>query len=418
MAAKLSFLEMRKIPSNRSRQVLLGLQWYDHRIHQGIAHYAREHNWHLDTRMVITRVVDPDWRGDGIISKLYGSHDLLTLINTRNVPTVNVGRVNPLPEFNQVVDIELDLNQLFRMVVEDLHARGFRSFALAGWMARLLTRHFGSSADLFRRIVEEKGDICALLPPVPEWMDLHETLERKVSMPTLLPQEHKTAQSVLFLKHLKDLKKPVAILASDDLCAASIVADCQEVGLHIPDEVAVIGVDNIPGIWDSADVPISSVDTDFEAWGYEAAALLDRLMDGKPPPTPTPLHEPREIVTRGSTDFIAVHNAIVKDALLFIRGNAHKGISVAQVVEATPVSRRHLDHLFIQFLGYSISKEIDRVRMQQVKKLLFDTDLTVAEIAKQVGHTNALNLHRSFIRQEGMPPGAYRRQHKGEGLTQ
>ena len=403
---------MKRVSATQRRRVLLGLQWYDHRVHQGVARYAREHNWYLDTRMVITHTVDPAWRGDGIISKLWGPPDLKALIDACAVPTVNVGRSSPIPEFECVTDFELDLDRFFRMVVEDLRARGFRNFALAGWMARSATRRFGDCADLFRRIVEERHGTSECLPRVPAWMDLHDALAPPARSPNPRRKHSEDERSILFLKNLQRLKKPVAIITADILSAVCVVDYCREVGLHVPDDVAVIGIDDIPGVWDSTYVPISCVDIDFDAWGYSAAALLDRLMDGKPLAAPYPVHAPKEIVTRGSSDVIAVHSATVRKALLFIRDNVQKGISVAQVVESAPVARRHLDLLFTQHLGHSISKEIDRVRMNVVRKLLIETDLTIAEIAAQAGHANALNLHRLFLRREGMAPGVYRRLQK------
>ena len=374
-------------PSKRpSRDVLLALGQYDHRIHQGIARYARDHGWRLDSSMTHSHQVDPDWHGDGVLCSGSELDGLVALTQKHTMPVVSVGSAPPRPELKRIVDIELDLKALFSMTMEDFIASGYTHIALAGALTQTSTRRFGSVADLFQRIATQHGLDSTCLPHSP-------------SPP---------AARAAYPATLAHCTTPVAILASDDLCAVDILNACDTAGLRVPDDVAVLGLHNSPGIWDSTRPTLSSVDTNFESWGYEAAALLDTLIDGASAPTPYPLHAPKHIVTRRSTNFIAVQNEIAANAMLFIRERANKRITVADVVANSIVSRQHLDLLFKKHLGWSVSSELERVRVTRVQKLLLSTNASVAEIAEQAGYANALNLHRSFKRRFGIAPGQFR----------
>lgn len=380
-------------PRRPPRDVLLALEQYDHRIHQGIARYARDHGWRLDSSMTHSHQIDPDWSGDGVLCRGSELDELVALTQKHPMPVVSVGSAPPKPGLKGAVDIELDLNALFSMTIEDFIASGYTHIALAGNLTQTRTRQFGSVSDVFERIATQHGVDSTCLPHPPS------------------PAAARTTYPAM----LAHCATPVAILASDDLCAVDILNACNTAGLRVPDDVAILGLHNSPGIWDSTHPSLSSVDTNFESWGYEAAALLDTLLDGAAAPTPYPLHTPKQIVTRRSTNFIAVQNEIAANAMLFIRERANNGITVADVVAHSIVSRQHLDLLFKKHLGWSVSSELERVRVTRVQNLLISTNASVAEIAEQAGYANALNLHRSFKRRFGIAPGQFRKANSSEG---
>jgi LacI family transcriptional regulator len=187
----------------------------------------------------------------------------------------------------------------------------------------------------------------------------------------------------------------------------------------VPEEVAVIGVDNDEALCNLADPPLSSIKIDFEQIGYEAAALLDLLMKGKKvAKTPTAI-SPQSVVTRRSTDIVAIDESLTAKAVRFIRQHACDGISVAEVAQHCAVSRRVVERSFSQYLGSSPHEQIVRAKLSRVKQLLTETDYSLHTIAAKSGLSHAAYLSVLFKREIGQTPGAYRRSvtQNGNGIA-
>jgi LacI family transcriptional regulator len=210
---------------------------------------------------------------------------------------------------------------------------------------------------------------------------------------------------------LKDLPKPIGLLACNDERAMNIVDACFQSNIKVPDEIAMIAVGNDDSICELANPPITSIKTDGEKAGYDAAALLDRMMQGSEKmKSQRIIVEPMYVVNRMSTDVLAVDDPDVAKALNFIRINANKPISVDDVVAIVPLSRRLLEKKFRQILDRSILKEIKKERVKHIARLLIETNLSFSEIAYSVGSSAVENLSRYFTKEMGISPNSYRKQ--------
>ncbi|MFA7174185.1 MAG: DNA-binding transcriptional regulator [Kiritimatiellia bacterium] len=207
---------------------------------------------------------------------------------------------------------------------------------------------------------------------------------------------------------INSLPKPVGIFAANDTRARHILEACRCYGVPIPDDVALLGVDNDELICELATPSLSSIIQGTEEIGYSAAKLLDRLMDGREKKLVNLLVAPVKIVERGSTDMVATDNSVISNALIFIRKNAVGGLSVSQVAQGIGVSRSTLDSHFKKVIGRSVHAEILRVQLNAACHLLAATDMSLENIAKRVGFCHAQYLSNVFRVTYGQTPGEYR----------
>jgi len=208
---------------------------------------------------------------------------------------------------------------------------------------------------------------------------------------------------------LLSLPKPLGVFAAHDLRALCVLDACRRAGILVPEQVAVIGVDNDETLCNLADPPLTSVKINLELIGYEAAALLDRLMRKKKAPKQPQTVSPLCVVTRRSTDIVAIDDPLTAQAVRFIRQHACDGISVAEVSKHCAVSRRVVERNFSQFLGSSPHEQIIRVKLARVKQLLAETDYSLDTIAAKSGLSHAAYLSVLFKKEIGTTPGEYRR---------
>jgi LacI family transcriptional regulator len=200
-------------------------------------------------------------------------------------------------------------------------------------------------------------------------------------------------------------------MACNDFRGIQALDACRRAGIAVPEEVAVIGVDNEELVCKLAYPPLCSVDPGARSIGYEAAALLDRLMRGEPRPAAPLLIPPVGVIARLSTDVNAIADPDVATAMRFIREHACEGIGVDDVLSHVAVSRSVLQRRFRNLLGRSIHAMIASVRLERAKQLLLETDLPLAVIAKRAGYTHGEYLCSAFRQATGFPPGTYRREH-------
>jgi len=181
-------------------------------------------------------------------------------------------------------------------------------------------------------------------------------------------------------------------------------------GIRVPEEVAVIGVDNDELLCNLANPPLSSVALATEKAGFQAAQLLDRIMQGQERMAGQRIVvAPTHVVSRSSTDTLPVEDADVIDAVQFIRNHVQKQVQVADVVAATCLSRRTLERRFLATLGRSVQHEINRQRTDRIASMLLQTRMTQVEIAQTMGYTSVDNLRRFFQRHTQMTPLVYQR---------
>ncbi|OHB55963.1 MAG: hypothetical protein A2Y07_06145 [Planctomycetes bacterium GWF2_50_10] len=209
-------------------------------------------------------------------------------------------------------------------------------------------------------------------------------------------------------KWLKNLPKPLCVFACNDDCAIYVLEACKAVSINVPEEVAVIGVDNDELVCNLSSPPLSSVLLNFENTGFEAAKHLDQLMSGDRK-TRILLVQPLEIIKRQSTDILATDNKEVISALVYIRNNFHKQIQVTDVVAATNLSRRELEYRFKQFLRKTIKAEINRLRTDYIKKKLLNSNESVKTIAHGLSFSDTEHFCRYFKGLVGLSPLKFRK---------
>jgi LacI family transcriptional regulator len=329
-----------------------------------------------------------DWEGDGIIARVDSPRIAAALRRTR-LPVVDVSAERFSSEFSRV---SIDNGAVARLAAEHLEAKGFSDFAYCGDRRFLWSRQRGAE---FKRCLAAKGRRC---------VDFAEKVAG--GRPGL------DAEIRAIARWLKGLPKPVGVFACYDGRALQVLEACQLLGLHVPEQVAVLGVDNDELVCELANPPLSSVQPNARRSGYEAAALLARLMRGeKKGVEPTHRVQPVRVVERQSTDVVAVEDAKVAAALKFIRLHACEGVDVGDVLRAVPMSRTRLEQKFKALLGHSPHRQIVQQRIARAKHLLAESKVAISEVAGRAGFDNASYLSVAFRRETGLSPFAYRAKH-------
>jgi LacI family transcriptional regulator len=214
---------------------------------------------------------------------------------------------------------------------------------------------------------------------------------------------------------LKSLPRPVGIFCHNDACARAVIREVTSLGALVPDEVAVLGVDDDEIHCELSGVRLSSIRLHTEQIGHEAAALLGRLIEGAPRPEQAVLVYPAQVITRRSTDVIALSDPEVAAAVRFIRDRGGRDISVEDLLERTMLARRTLEMRFRKALGRSPHQEIRRVQIERARSLLSGTDRPVGEIADACGFKETRQLSTAFHERFGLSPRQYRRRARGDG---
>jgi LacI family transcriptional regulator len=191
---------------------------------------------------------------------------------------------------------------------------------------------------------------------------------------------------------------------------------CRRACISVPDEIAVIGTDNDEFLCNLSSPPLSSVDLNTEQVGYEAAALLARMMAGEPAPTQPVLLASRGVVPRTSTDILAIEDRELAGVIRFMRDHACDGLRLKELLHTTSLSRHTLERRLRAILGRSPKEEILRVQIQSAKDLLTVTDLPASAIAERCGFSDPCSFNRIFHAKVGLPPGAFR-QKRRKGLA-
>jgi LacI family transcriptional regulator len=361
----------------------------------GVARYVRLNGpWtvYIEQRSL----VDPSppwlksWDGNGVISRLAPRET--RLLRAAGIHTVDLndqgpGRCRP--------HIKSDHRAEGVLAAEHLLERGFTSFAFFGYPQFAWSRDCRAG---FTATLHTAGHSC----------NRYRRTQR-VSLGHQQPSWELEVEGVA--RWIRSLPKPLGLMACNDFRGIQALDACRRAGIAVPEEVAVIGVDDEELVCQLAYPPLSSVVPNAPSIGYEAAALLDRLMRGEPEPTASLSIAPVGITTRLSTDVTAIADPDVAAAMRFIREHASEGIGVADVLSRVPVSRSVLQRRFRGLLGRSIHGVIARVRLERVKQLLVETDLPLSVIAKRTGFSHVEYLSAAFRQAFGLPPGSYRREH-------
>jgi LacI family transcriptional regulator len=285
-----------------------------------------------------------------------------------------------------------DNRAIGRLAFDHLRSKGFRAYAYVGTMAFIV---FRERREAFAEAVREARLELIEAPALGNSVDADDSTVRS---------------------WIAKAPKPLGLFCGNVEAARRVAALCREVNALVPEEVAILGVDNERLESELSWPPLSTIDHGMDRAGYRAAELLQSLMQGQPPPSAPILIPPTGVIERQSTDTLAVHDPEVRSAITLIREHAHKGLTVAQLLQILPVTRRKLEIAFRRHVGRSIHDELIRVRMERTKLLLSTTDMPMSEVAWACGIQNASRLSESFFKVVGMTPRAYRREfRKGLG---
>jgi LacI family transcriptional regulator len=367
---------------------------YGREIHEGIAAYVRAHRpWSMFVEQRELGALPPRWLSrrawDGVISRPT-TPALARAFRRMRVPTIDL---NDLHDDLGLPRIRTDDAAVGALAASHLIERGFRRFAFCGfagepWAAR--------RRDGFARAVRAAGGEPAA----------YESRWRGRGTPTWDDDQERLA------RWLRRLPLPVGLAACNDLRGQHVLEACRRAGLAVPEHVAVIGVDNEELLCRLSDPPLSTVVPNARRIGYEAAALLDRLIaDPAAPAAAETLVPPSGVVTRQSTDTLAVDDPDVAAALRFIRENACDGIRVTDVLREIPVARSLLERRFRRAVGRSPHAEIRAVQIRRAAQLLAETDVPLKRIAELSGFSHMEYLSYVFKRATGETPRDYRRSH-------
>ena len=276
-----------------------------------------------------------------------------------------------------------------QIAAEHLLKLGFREFGFCG-----LTNMFWSNdrCQAFKKTINEAG------------------LEPHIFAPTKKQISINSDQKLL-VEWLSSIPKPIAVMACNDDRASQLIEAAKIAEVRIPDDMAVLGVDNDEVICDLCYPSLSSIKLNNVRAGYESAKLLDEMMEGQEPETNRIIVAPIGVVTRQSTDIYCVHDREIADALRFIRENSREMIQVSDVAEHVCLSKRTLQLRFRSSLGYSVHERIKKEKINRMAELLTETNMSIIEIALNLGFSNINHISRFFKQEKGLSPLAYRRRY-------
>ena len=314
---------------------------------------------------------------------------------------IHVVTIEPSLEELLVQKNELEISEILsnspkiaRMGAEHFLARSFRSFAYCGLPLRIWS---DIREKAFDKEITAHGFDCSIYPQP----DPTRLLSREEEHPRLATW-------------LASLRKPVAIMTCNDDRGAQVIETCNFEGYHVPEQVAVLGVDNDDLICELTQPALSSVRLDLEHAGFQAAELLWKLISRQVSGYHCIPLEPIQVVTRLSSDVAGQGDALIRQAIRYIRNNYQYQIGSIDVAKALDVSRRTLERRFASLLGRSIHDQIHFFRMEQAKELLVVTNDPVERIAQITGFGNLKQMLRSFLKFENQTPTQFRKQLRKE----
>lgn len=355
---------------------------------EGISQFAeRRPSWRF-VPVLIDRPSLQSQKLDGLLGAITERHEARILESWKQ-PFVDVGLMIPGLSFSHV---NVDNEVVGRLAFAHFFDRGLRHFAFVGPTYGLYST---VREEAFRAATRNAGF-------EPHLYHIRFRSEQEFD-PRRWPAERGLTN------WLRKLPKPVGLFVPWDLLGFQLSEACRQLGIQIPEEIAILGVDNDELTCKLARPALSSVILPAKQVGFEAARVLDELMERRRPQNVKIELPPCGIATRASTDVLATDDAEIAAAVRYVRQNPHVPLRVADVLHVVPVGRRTLERRVRQFLGHSLGQEIVRVRLERAQKLLSTTDMSVKEVAFQSGFVNARHLAVTFRKSLGQSATELRR---------
>ncbi len=381
----------------KARKIAVVVPWhgYGRNILLGVSRFVYSHPyWTLHLVQSDSPVLENDlrqWNPDGIISGVVDT-EVGIFKQHYNRPWV---AILMQPDDPSIPFVTMDEDAISRMAADYFLERRFVHFAFLGNDMHEFSLH---RAEAFLYAVEEAGYKCSVhLYPTKVYhinKKMREAIDREK------------------LKWLEKLPKPVAVFVCNDWEAFQFIQFCRQYGFRVPEDVAVMGVGNDELLCNISNPPLSSIRTPIERVGYDAAVLLEQMLNGGGVPQKKHFLPPMGLVSRQSTDVLQVSDPVVVKALQFIQEHVSEPIKVEDLLRHVFISRTLLERKFRAELGRTPLGEIRRQRIQRVKQLLADTNLPVTEIASMCGFGSDVRLSTVFKETTGISPSEFRKEVK------
>jgi LacI family transcriptional regulator len=366
---------------------------------RGVARYVREHEpWSLyhephGLEESIPRWVSR-WRGDGIIARIQ-TRSMAKVLSACRIPVVDVLGVVPDLSFPLV---HVDNAAIARLAAEHLLERGFRQFGF-----------FGIDENWSEIRYQ---NLCVAVQGVQREVPIYRLPRDSSGRRSWERSENNLS------RWIRALPKPAGVMVCSDQRGQQFLEACRRAGVSVPDEIAVVGVDDDEPLCDVCLPPLSSVDPGHASVGYEAAALLERLLKGSAAPKEPVLLKPTEVITRLSSDVLAVPDPAVGTALRLIREQAHLRLRVDSIAREVGLSRSVLQRRFRAVLNRSVHQEILNARIKYARELLTKTDLTFSAVSERSGFGPHQEYFGAvFKKRLGKTPGQVRAESRDGGFT-
>lgn len=361
---------------------------------QGVIAYMRKHGfWQIDIRseepITLTSWAKlRTWRGDGIIAPVYRT-DQINMLQEKGIPVVNTAAAiegMPFPT------ISFDNEAIGKLAAEHLLEHKLDRFAFIGpkeWDYSVLR------CNSYAKTLAKQSAPCTKC-----WI--------RPASPAK-PLNKTWVESSHYLEAVKQLQPPMGVFASNDRVGYGILQACLQLGLRVPEDICLIGVDNDEILCNLANPNLSSISLSGEEFGYKAAAMLDAQMRGNPLGNDSLLIPPDRVVLRNSSDFLTVDDHFVSDALRYIRNHSGRFIDVSDVMSIMSISRRSLERRFQDIVGHGIYKEITRCHVERAKELLEQTEWPISRLAQEAGFNSTSRFEDTFRKGTGMSASTYRK---------
>lgn len=382
---------MKRRPTRRIIVHGLGRDHHGRRLLQGITRYAHEFGpwffWISPDAALFARALRT-WKADGVIYRGTPGPGQARRLHAMRTPVLQVAW--PVP--GQMLDhsISADLPAAGELAARHLLELGFRRFGYYGPNVPYCV----ARGDGFSRTLREAGATCDRMdfPPA-----RHASPEKRISR---------------LVSWLRRFRPPVGLLIAEDAYGQRVSEACRQLRLRIPEDVAVVGISNDEIQCQMMWPDLTSVDTDYERVGYEAAGMLDALMHRR---TAKPAHRlvvPRGIVVRHSTNTLAIEDPRIAAAVRFIHEACPRPVPVDELARHAGMSRRSLEQHFRAALRRSPAAEIRRLRIAHAQRLLLETSMKIATVATECHFPDAKDFWQSFRKATGTSPRKFRQLHQ------
>ncbi len=369
------------------RRVYLAMDFHLHQIHEGVVDYARQAGWILDARASLHHELVENIAADGILTYIGSNDHHGPTLRATGLPIVNMSPWRPELGLPTVL---LDNRAAGALAAEHLIGRGFQHLTMV-----VFHPYSPTSVARCEGFAEAARAAGRQFHPL--------------DFPHLGEQQVIARQLEWVRKAFARLPHPLGVFAEGDSWAVELMHLCFEDGLAVPDQVAIVGIDNNPMVVDVAPVPLTSVDNNLRGLGYAAAELLDQILSGAPAPKEPVLIPPIGVVQRQSTNALAVDDQDILLAVRYIENQFARPLTIDQVAEQTHLSSRRLQDRFKGLLGRTIGDEIQRCRLERATGLLRETDMKLETIAERSGFGNAVQMTKVFTRELKTSPARYRK---------